>query len=481
MNNDNVSLDALIYLFFKIIEGVLGIVTLSLYTKVFTEGEMGSYTLINTTLTFFIGFSSTWITGSIFRYISKNKNEDEYKEFFSTIYVTYIFIIIVVPSVIFYLGNTFLSTSKTLIVIAMYSSTLLVQINLAISTSLRQIKLNSLISIIASVGKLVFFVLAINYYNHSIWSIFIINIILAVILNIIIIIKIGLYKKINVLFFNINILKKFFKYGYAFFGTVTISMILNISDRYLILYFFDIESVGIYTANYTIISTSFIMINYSVARATTPKIMELYNKNKVTECYNLIVDTVKYYIILTTPIIFGVVLLSKDISEILFKESYIYGSSIMVWVTLGYIFSFLLDFSNKAYELGNNTKKILRNSTIAGFLNLILNIFLMERFGYLVAGFVTFISYSAYFLISYGENKRYYKFTYGLKFYVQVISSSIAMIMIISILKLFFGINPLTLFIYIFIGFIVYLYLIYYNGLIKEEINQIIRKIRKGA
>ncbi len=476
---ENISYDALVYLIFKILEGVLGVATLSLYTKVFTESEMGIYSIINTTLIFIVGFSSTWITGSIFRFLSNNEHKNKRKIFISTIYITYFVMVLAVSilflSIYYIVQIDFVNARNAMIIVLAYIMNVLLQINLSMTTSLRKVKLNILISLVTSVLKLGLFIIAIKVYNVNVFIIFTINLMIDVIVNSLVVVNLKIYKAVRLKYFDKELIKTFFKYGVAFFGTVTVSMILNISDRYLILNFFDARSVGIYTANYSIISTAFLMINYSITRASMPLIMKLYNNNEKEKSYELINNTVKYYLLLVIPIVFGVLALSTDISKILFKESYVEASSIMVWVTLGYIFNFLLDFANKAYELNKKTNKILRNSMIAGACNIVLNIFLMRIYGYKIAGVVTFISYFIYFIISYAENNQFYNFNYGILFYGKSIISSMAMFLVIKTFKIIFGINLILLLVYVCMGCIIYVTLIYYLGLIKNEIDDILK------
>ncbi len=476
----NMLSDTFIYLIAKFLEGIIGIVTISSYTYYFSEIAYGKYITINTTIQIVSAFAMTWLAQSMYRYYVNYKDEDKLEEFYTTSFVIWFVINFVISAstlvTIFYLYNKgFYDFSPYVLVLATLSFVFFNTQNILTTTlaSSRKTKFNLFLSVFSASGKLIAITLLVKNFENSIVLIFISNSLIDGLVSLFAILKLKVYSFIKIKNYSKDITKTFLTYGTPFIGSILTTTLINNSDRYII----DIEYVAIYVTNYSIISTLFTMINTGVSRGSVPTIYNVYNRGEKEEAYSLVSKLVKYYLIIIVPLVFGILVISKQLSELLFAPAYVEAHFVMVFVGLALMFSFLTECSNKAFELSGNTKNIFLFSLIGGLSNFILNLIFVPKFGYMVAGVTTLIGFLIYFTLSKLSSIKYIKWNLGKAFYFKVIFTSMAMALLVEVLKINFGTSLINMIIYIIIAIVFYFGVSYYSGLLKDEINNIIKFI----
>lgn len=73
------------YVPFKVLEGVFGIISLSLYSYLLSTKDYGNYGLVNTTVMLVYLLSFGWIFFGTMRYVQEQKNQEELSQFYTTI------------------------------------------------------------------------------------------------------------------------------------------------------------------------------------------------------------------------------------------------------------------------------------------------------------------------------------------------------------------------------------------------------------
>jgi O-antigen/teichoic acid export membrane protein len=149
--------------------------------------------------------------------------------------------------------------------------------------------------------------------------------------------------------------------------------VLNISDRFILRFFYSEYVVGLYVPNYSIASATFLMIAYGLSRGFYPRLLGAWAKDAKDEAGRILSASIKTYILLGLPAATGMFLLSKDIGQIIIAKEYEAGYPVIGIVAFGMFFLNLADYMNKEWELSKNTKPIFINSLIAAAANLSLN------------------------------------------------------------------------------------------------------------
>lgn len=166
--------------------------------------------------------------------------------------------------------------------------------------------------------------------------------------------------------------------------------LLNWTDVVILGIMLDDKQVGIYNIAFKVGSVGFLVI-VSFSTIITPKIAELYGKNHFSELKKLIHNTTRLIACLSIPIVFVLIFFRNFILSF-FGTDAIAGSTTLVIVSLGVLFSAMIGNVDQILNMTNN-QKILRNITaVCFFLNVILNILLIPYYGIEGSAFASLIS-----------------------------------------------------------------------------------------
>ncbi len=184
----------------------------------------------------------------------------------------------------------------------------------------------------------------------------------------------------------------FLKYGMPLIGVNLASWILNLSDRYLIHFFYDVEQVGIYAANYDFIFRS---VNYLFTFfyfVAAPIVMKLWETKGLEDTQRFLRDYFLYLMIVICPIVLFSLSYYEIIGTVFLNERYHDGIIIMPYVILGSLFFSLQQLFQYPFLFKKMTKYIFYFMLFAAIINVILNIFLIPLIGIVAAAITTLIS-----------------------------------------------------------------------------------------
>jgi O-antigen/teichoic acid export membrane protein len=155
--------------------------------------------------------------------------------------------------------------------------------------------------------------------------------------------------------------------------------LLNYSNVILLGILTNDAQVGIYNIAYKIGSVGFLII-VSVSTIITPQMAELYGRGNLSELKKLTQQSTQLIAILSTPIVLFLIVFSKYILSY-WGHEVITGSTTMIIVSIGVLFSAMTGNVDQILNMTNN-QKILRNITIGSFfINLALSCFLIPNYG----------------------------------------------------------------------------------------------------
>lgn len=475
----SMALDTVLYIFAKIIEGIIGVITVVEYTYCFIPDDYGKYNIVNLTVVTSSMIIINWLVQAIMRYI--NEYEADKDVFYSTIFFMWLKIslisVILAASFIILYTTLFDSIFKLimwlgLIMFVTYSTNSICTNILVVK---RKIKLNLGLSLISSILKLSTTLLLIKLFGSKIEWILIPNIIFDAICVFVTLYKLDIVKHISYSKNSKDISKKFKMYGLPLIGLTISTAILNNFDRYIIQIIINSWAVGIYYANYSLMSSAFNILSNAVMKGSYPAILKAWNEKDKPKTLNLISQAVRHFLLLAVPSVAGIIVLAKDVAEIVLDSAYVEGYSIMKWVAIGMTFSALTEYSNKYWELEANTKVIFKYSLISGIINILLNIILIPLAGYKVAAITTAISFFIYFMLSFCSS--YHHFRWNLKFinYARILFSAIFMAIILKL-----SLNIISnLILIILLAVLIYFICLWFTGEINEEIEILKSIIRK--
>ncbi|MFB6088487.1 MAG: oligosaccharide flippase family protein, partial [Candidatus Aenigmatarchaeota archaeon] len=148
----------------------------------------------------------------------------------------------------------------------------------------------------------------------------------------------NIYKNIGFVFPRFSKIRSFFSYSLPLIPQSISSWITNASDRYIIaLVLSSSASVGIYAAGYGIGSLAGFFI-LPITNLLLPVFSEMWEKGKMHELGNHFRYSLKYFLALGIPSVFGLTVLAKPFILIVAGNSFLGASTIIPLVALGFVF-----------------------------------------------------------------------------------------------------------------------------------------------
>lgn len=487
--------DTIIYMLAKGIEGVVGIVTMSVMTYLFATAQMGYYSTVNIAITTIGMVAIQWLVQSVLRYINKYDIEGRHEEFYSTVFSAWLKVNLTVGSIaliaLIILKLCFDNIEVVQSFTSVYTYPVFIcgilwfvtyntaQLMISMLAAVREAKLNLILSMITVCGKLMFMVIFCKLWTSKIEWIFLSYFITDGIVSVI-----GM-KRLKILSYlkgkaDKDILKELMDYGMPLMGNQLATSVLNKSDIYIITIALGASAAGIYQTNYSLIATAFTLLNASVMRGCYPTILRAWSEGKRDDVQRLLNEAVRMYMLVAIPAVAGVFAVSDSAAFALFDSEYIEGHIVMFWVALGMMFLGLTEYSIKHWELNANTNAIFKRSLIGGAVNVGLNLVLVKLTGsYFIASVTTFIGFFVYFVLARYGTRNYLKWEIKPRRFFNILLSAVIMVAAIEILKRMLPNSKLCLALFVICGIIVYGAILVLTGEVKDELNIIKRKFVK--
>lgn len=420
------------YLPFKIIEGIFGIVSLSLYSHLLFPDEYGLYGIVNSSVMITYLLSFGWFYFVAMRFIGEIDSVKERKIFFSNmlslqgiIYGLLLFIYVSISLVLIYgfSFNPWLLMAYVLFFVGYMFNQFYINLLLYVQKRF----LNVILVVFVAVLKPI---LVYGLYIAGVESLYILFLghgLVDILLGGIAFRYIRPYQYFDKASIQKEQFKSYLQYGFPLIGLTLTMYVLNISDRFILRFFYSEYVVGLYVPNYSIASATFLMIAYGLSRGFYPRLLGAWAKDAKDEAGRILSASIKTYILLGLPAATGMFLLSKDIGQIIIAKEYEAGYPVIGIVAFGMFFLNLADYMNKEWELSKNTKPIFINSLIAAATNLSLNILLIPRYGLIMAAYTTLFASIIYFLMSGIRRKKILEIIVEKKDFISIIFANVVM------------------------------------------------------
>jgi O-antigen/teichoic acid export membrane protein len=247
------------------------------------------------------------------------------------------------------------------------------------------------------------------------------------------------------------------------------SWIINSSDRYVITIFLGTAFAGYYAPGYTL-GSLILTFATPLSFLLPPVLSKYYDENKLNEFKRVLRYSVKYYLIVAIPSVFGLSVLSKPILAVLTTpEIASIGYLITPYTAVSYILYGLQGIISNILIVQKKTKIIGYSMSLSAAINLGVNIIIVPLIGINGAAITTLISFILIFIIVLYYSSKAKLFIFDLNFLIKSIIASCFMAFVVVAL------NPVEIFslvISIIAGAIIYFGLILlFKGVRKEEIK----------
>lgn len=448
------------------------LILLPILTKNLTIEDYGIWVQLIATISFIPYLVNLGLPYSMVRFLPTKKDKAEIQEGFYSITLLTLFVGVIASIIIFIFAEEIailLFNGNTAISILLSAITLVFVANSSYTTLLRtfqQMKVYSIVTLVQTYA-MVFLVTVLVQAGYNIegaaFGYFIVQLLTLLFLFLYVISRIGI--KIP-RFKNIN--------EYLSFGIPTVpgnlsNWFVELSDRYVIGILLGVAYVGYYSPGYTLGSliTTFMA---PFAFILPPLLSPLYDEKKMDEVKNYFQYSIKYFVLIALPSIFGLSLLSKQLLMfITTPEIAVNGYFITPFTAISAFLFGIYGIISQTLILEKKTKIIGSLWIIAAIINLVLNIIFVPIYGIIAAAVSTLIAYAFTLLITVIYSQKCIKLQLNIKFLIKSLLASILMSLIIILVNPTSIVEIITV---IIICAAVYLAVIYIlKGISKEEID----------
>lgn len=457
-----------IFVFGKIAGLISAIFLLPLFTKKLPQQEfgiIGMLWLMQPILSRVMNMGADVAVSLKFFKVSK-------EEFSSKIYHTFIiiifmFIILLLSyGIYFKMGISIIDKSLSFSILAIFLTTILMQniVTIFLSTLVfcDKPKSNVVVSILEPlITTIITYYLVMNIdttYRSYIIAMFISSMIFGVIG------MVWLLKNFKLKHFRFKFeeIKKQLKVGLPIIPATLGIMILAAGDRVIIKYFMGLEAVALYTYGYKFSNYLSTSIVEPFQKALTPITLDKAAKsfdNAALFSENLGEIMMKYF-----PIFVAVLIIpSRQVMLFLSTETYNISYYVFLIALPGIVIMNIMNIYMNIFNHLERTDLGMKMVLIGAFINIILNILFIPKYGIIAASVTTTISYFVMFLMSIMLLNKFIKNKIELKIILRVIPFLIYVLVII-IIDISIGNVYLTI-TYKFIIFLIFAYFQYrYNG-----------------
>ena len=409
--------ESLIYGGGHVVSRSITFLLLPIYTNVFSLGDYGIISLIYTFLGFMNVILHYGLDASLLKHYVPADNEGR-KSFLTNAYASFILTTIGFIILMIFFRNhisELLFGSNLPQIIFLVSGILFFDVLWAIHILLLRAEekpilftIINLYNVLSSLGLNLFLVL---YLKLGIYGVLFSNIITS---GCIFLFTFPLIlKRISILSLSVQTWKKLMKFGYPFLFAGIFSMVLEFSDRYILLYLTNIETVGLYNAGYKLgMLMMLVVMGFNMAWQPYFLKKDKMEKIYITQTTTLVVSLLGFLWIL-------LLLWSDNLVQIQFGETSFFGkeywSSIQIVpiIALAYIFHALYLLQLPGLYLLEKSGWIAWIRCIGAFSNIILNFLFIPEYGIIGAASATCLSFFLMATIFYLINRKIFPISYS--------------------------------------------------------------------
>ena len=210
--------------------------------------------------------------------------------------------------------------------------------------------------------------------------------------------------------FNVTVLKEMLIYSYPLIFSQVSTMLLSMSDRYLLNHFSTREQVGLYTLAYKFATVINVFVLTSFQMGFLPIAYKMYDK---PEAQRFFAKTLTYLVFITMITALGLSFFSREVIQLMAKNSdYWAAYTVIPIISLALVFKGVQWVISLGLHYVKKTKYNAMIVLISALVNIILNILLIPKYGIYGAAFTTLFSMIVMSILYHQIAQRHYPVRY---------------------------------------------------------------------
>lgn len=240
--------------------------------------------------------------------------------------------------------------------------------------------------------------------------------------------------------------------GYAAYGlplaaSLILTLVLGTVDRFLIAAYMDSENVGVYHAGYSLANRTLDVIFIWLGSAAGPAAIAALEFGGRPALEKTAREQSSLMILIAIPAAVGLALVASPLAELLVGENLREGAArVTPWIAASGLFAGLTTYYfHTAFTLAKATRLMLLAMTVPAIANIVLNIALIPRFGLMGAVVATAISYALGLVASAVIGRRAIALPIPWDTLLRAGAASAVMALVVSLIPDFGGVIELSL------------------------------------
>ena len=397
----------------RLVPALTSIVTVPVFTRLISREDYGYFALISSAVALIAVVATQWINGSIVRlYWTYEKEErgDEYvaTAVWSTMGTLALVSLLAAGGVwlfrdAFEPGLMALAPLGVASLAANHTATTILQILRAGNRSTRYAQLSIASTLIGTTFS-IWFVAGLDQGAAGILA--------GVIVGRLAVLPFGLGSaraqgRLSPRFVRRDILTEFMRYGFPFVPAALASWILVLADRYIIEFLRGSAEVGLYSVSYGLGERIMQLVTLPFLVAAAPVLVQTFEKQGEELTQRVQTQLTRYFAVATFPLLAGMAAVSKHFVEFFTGELYHEAYPVLPIVAAGAMLYGLVQIAGNGITLHRRSAIIMTNTLAAAAFNIVANLLLVDRFGYVAAGVTTVASYALLLLITAVRGRRF--------------------------------------------------------------------------
>jgi len=412
----------------QVLTSLGGFILLPLITKTLETYNYGIWAQISVTISLLTPMAMLGLSMALVRFLSAEKDSKRFREgFYSIIFfvlftgscISFLILLLSDPLAVSVFGDIatspYIRAASFLILFSALNQLALFYFRVS-----RQTRSFALLTLFQTFGQL-FLILALLIYGFGLMGVILATLIVNVALFVVAMVRI--ISQIGFALPRFTYLIEYLRYSLPLTPNSLIRWITDSSDRYLVGFFLGIGSVGIYSAAYAIGNLIHLFIS-PLQFILFPALSKLYDEGKFNEVKVYLSYSMKYFLFIAIPSVFGLAVLSKPLLEILTSPEFVPGRYVIPFIALAGLMGGVFQIIINITHLVKKTQFNLIIHIVAAVINIILNVIFIPMIGILGAAIATTLSYLAMIVICIFFSFRYIKFDLQLGFIIKSVAAS---------------------------------------------------------
>ena len=396
------------YLPVNIIQGVVGLLTIVLFTRVLDPAEYGVYALAFAVGSLTQTILLTWTEAAMARFLAARAEDGRIADHFATLYRVWIGAALVVPAVCVVVALMPLNTPLKVAVIAALGSMVansLMKLALERRRAAGEVSSAALLTILQVLGG---FIMGLGLAFAGLGG-------AAPVLGV------GLTSALCMIFvlprelkqmaggrFEKSLAKTYAAYGLPVSMSLILALVLASTDRLLLGAFLDEATVGLYHAGYSLGSRTLDVVFIWLGMAGAPALISALERGGQSALTEAAREQAGFMVLLTLPAAVGLAMVARPLADLMVGEALREGAShVTPWIAAsGWLSGITTYYLLQAFTLARRTPLLIVSMSAPALANVALNLVLIPMVGLDGALWATTISYGLGAVVAWGLGRR---------------------------------------------------------------------------